>query len=398
MRTKRLTRLLGVFTALALLTAACASDDEGGDDTSTEDTTDDAGDDDAGDDDAGDDDAASEEGSIWVLLPDSASSARWETDDRRFFAEAFSDAGLVEGEDFQIVNAEGDAAQQQRQAEQAIASGASVLVMVNLDSGSGSAIIALARDAGVKVVDYDRLTVEGDGADVYVSFDNVEVGRTMANVVGPAIDELDADTPRVVMLNGGPTDNNATLFKQGYNETVSAKVDAGEWEVAADEDVPGWDNQEALRIFENILAREGNEVDATFAANDGIANSVVSALKSAGVDPIPLSGQDATTAGIQNILSGWQTMTVYKPIKAEAFAGAQAALALRAGEDVTALTGDFAVTTINNGTTDLPFIALTPIGVTVDNIADTVIADGFRSWDEICTGEFDQFCPPEGER
>ncbi len=270
--------------------------------------------------------------------------------------------------------------------------------MVNLDSGSGSAIIAQAREAGVAVVDYDRLTVEGEGADVYVSFDNVQVGRTMAEVLEPEIDALDVETPRVVMLNGGPTDNNASLFKQGYNETVSEKVEAGEWELAADEDVPGWDNQEALRIFENILAREGNDVDATFAANDGIANSVVSALKSAGLDPIPLSGQDATTAGIQNILSGWQTMTVYKPIRAEAFAGAQAALALRAGEDVTALEGEFTQTTINNGTNDLPFIALTPIGVTEDNIADTVIADGFRTWDEICTGEFEEFCPPEDER
>lgn len=398
MRTRRWTRLVGVLASVALFATACGGDggtetEPGAAETDGEET---GAPDDGGT--TAEEAAAGGEGSIWVLLPDSASSARWETDDRRFFTEAFEEAGLAAGEDFEIVNAEGDAAQQQRQAEQAIASGASVLVMVNLDSGSGSAIIAQARDAGVKVVDYDRLTVEGEGADVYVSFDNVEVGRTMAEELEPEIDALEVETPRVVMLNGGPTDNNASLFKEGYNETVSAKVEAGEWELAADEDVPEWDNQEALRIFENILAREGNDVDATFAANDGLASSVVSALKSAGVDPIPLSGQDATTAGLQNIISGWQTMTVYKPIRAEAFAGAQAALALRAGEDVTGLEGDFTVTTINNGTNDLPFIALTPIGVTADNIADTVVADGFRTWEEICTGEFEEFCPPEDER
>lgn len=331
-------------------------------------------------------DAADTEGSIWVLLPDSASSARWETDDRRFFKAAFEEAGLVEGDQngFTIVNAEGDAAKQQQQAEQAIAAGAKVLLIVNLDSGSAAAIISAARDADVKVVDYDRLTIEGPGADVYVSFDNVRVGATMAEVLAPVIDGLGLEKPRVVMMNGGPTDNNAKLFKEGYNETVAAKVAEGAWELADDQDVPNWDNQEALTIFESILSTQQNAVDAVFAANDGIANSVISALKTAGVDPIPVSGQDATADGIKNILSGWQTMTVYKPIKAEAAAAAAAALALYRGEDVTALTGDFTMTTINNGTNDLPFIALTPVGVTAENVADTVIADGFRTKEEVC--------------
>ncbi len=366
MNKTRFVRLGALLGALMLVVAAC-----GGDDASV--TTEGAG--------------SGDGGSIWVLLPDSASSARWETDDRRFFKEAFEAAGLTEGaaDGFTIVNAEGDAAKQQQQAEQAIAAGAKVLVMVNLDSGSAAAIIANARENDVAVVDYDRLTIEGDGADVYVSFDNVRVGATMAEVLGPVIDGL-GGTPRVVMMNGGPTDNNAKLFKEGYNETVSAKVAAGEWELADDQDVPNWDNQEALTIFESILNAQSNAVDAVFAANDGIANSVISAMQTAGLDPIPVSGQDATTAGIQNILTGWQTMTVYKPIKAEAQAAAAAALALLRGEDLTALTGDFTVTTINNGQKDLPFIALTPIGVTVDNIAETVIADGFRTVEEVCTG------------
>jgi D-xylose transport system substrate-binding protein len=335
------------------------------------------------------------EGSILVLLPDSASSDRWEKDDRRYFRDAFEEAGV----EYNIVNAEGDASTQLQQAEQAINADAKVIVLVNLSSESGATIIDTAREADVKVVDYDRLTAAGSGADVYVSFDNVRVGQTMADTVGPVIDELDAETPRIVMMNGGPTDNNSKLFKQGYNESgdfaVSKKADAGDWEVVADQDVPDWDNQQALTLFEQILVAQDNNVDAVFAANDGIAGSVISALDSAGVDPIPVSGQDATASGIQNVLAGKQTMTVYKPIKAEAEAGAKAAIALLNGEDVEALEGDWEVLSINNGETDLPYIALTPIAVSKDNVADTVIADGFRTWEEVCTGEFEQFCPED---
>jgi D-xylose transport system substrate-binding protein len=333
------------------------------------------------------------EGSIWVLLPDSASSDRWEKDDRRFFEEAFDEAGVESN----IVNAEGDANAQLSQAEQAINAGAKVILLVNLSSESGATIIETAREADVKVVDYDRLTAAGAGADVYVSFDNVAVGQAMADTVGPVIDELDVEKPKIVMMNGGPTDNNSKLFKQGYNESgdfaVSKKVDAGEWEVVADQDVPDWDNQQALTLFEQILVAQNNDVDAVFAANDGIAGAVVSALKSANQEPIPLSGQDATASGIQNVLAGWQTMTVYKPIKAEAEAAAAIAIGLLNGEDPEDVEGDWEVQSINNGETDLPYVALTPIAVTKDNIADTVIADGFRTWEEICTGEFEQFCP-----
>ncbi len=328
---------------------------------------------------------AMEEGMIAVLLPDSASSARWEADDRRFFEQAFDAAGVK----YTILNAEGDARTQQTQAEQAITNGAKVILLVNLDSGSGAAIIAQARDAGVKVIDYDRLTIEGPGADIYVSFDNVAVGRLMGETLEPLINALPADPKRVVQLNGSPTDNNATLFREGYYSVAKPHYDAGDWELVADQAVPDWDNQQALVIFEQILTAANGDVDATFAANDGLANSVISVLKSQGMDPMPLSGQDATVGGIQNILSGWQSMTVYKPIKLEAEAAAKAAIALLKGEDVSALAND----TINNGQNDVPFMKLTPIAVTKDNIAETVIADGFRTWDEICVGEFEQYCP-----
>jgi D-xylose transport system substrate-binding protein len=379
---KLLILLAAALLALLALTAAgCGGDDDEASDTSG---------DTAGSGDTG----GGAEGSIWVLLPDSASSDRWEQDDRRFFEESFEAAGV----EYNIVNAEGDANTQLQQAEQAINAGAKVILIVNLSSESGATIIQTARDADVKVVDYDRLTAAGGGADVYVSFDNVAVGQTMADTVGPVIDELEG-TPRVVLMNGGPTDNNSKLFKEGYYESgdfaVKAKSDAGEWEIAADQDVPDWDNQQALTLFEQILVAEDNNVDAVFAANDGIAGAVVSALKSANQEPIPLSGQDATAAGIQNVLAGWQTMTVYKPIKAEADAAAKAAIALLNGEDPAEVEGDWEVGTINNGETDLPYIKVGVVAVTKDNVAETVIEDGFRTWDEICTGEFEQYCPED---
>ena len=361
--------LVGMVAVFALLAVGCGGDDDGG--------------------------GGSGDGSIWVLLPDSASSDRWEKDDRRYFEAAFKEAGV----EYNIVNAEGDASTQLNQAEQAINADAKVILLVNLSSESGATIIDNAREADVKVVDYDRLTAAGSGADVYVSFDNVKVGQAMADTVGPVIDKLTASPKRVVMMNGGPTDNNSKLFKQGYNESgdfaVKTKAAAGDWQVVADQDVPDWDNQQALTLFEQILVAQKNNVDAVFAANDGIAGSVISALQSAGVGKIPVSGQDATAPGIQNILAGFQTMTVYKPIKAEADAAAAAALALLNDEDVKELTGDFEVMSINNGEADLPYIALTPIAVTKANIADTVIADGFRTWAEICTGTYEKFCPAD---
>jgi D-xylose transport system substrate-binding protein len=364
---------------LSLFAAACGDDEptDGGDATAT--------------------DGAAGEGSIWVLLPDTASSERWEKDDRRFFGQFFGDADV----DHTVVNAEGDAATQQSQAEQAIADGASVIVLTSLDTGSGATIIDQAKEADVAVVEYDRFNTGGSGGAAYVSFDNVQVGATMAEILEPEIDALPVEVPRVVMLNGGEEDNNSFLFRDGYAETVEAKVEAGEWQLVDDRHVPGWDNQEAQTIMEQILVDANNDVNAVFAANDGLAQATINALEAAGLDPtsIPISGQDATAPGIQNILLGKQTMTVYKPIEAEAAVAAEVALALRADEDITAIESefDFQVIGINaedgnpaesaEGEGVVPYFALTPIGVTEENVADTVIADEFRTVEEICVGD-----------
>ena len=332
-------------------------------------------------------DMADVDGSIAVLLPDSASSARWEADDRRFLAAAFDEAGV----EYTIVNAEGDARAQQTQAEQAITNGAKVLLLVNLDSGSGAAIIAQAREAGVAVIDYDRLTIEGEGADFYFSFDNESVGVLQGEGLVAAVEAAGLENPNVAILNGSPTDNNATLFANGYHSVIDEKFDSGEWTLVDEQSVPDWDNQQALIIFEQMLTAAGGEIDAAAAANDGLGGAVYSALANQGLDPIPVTGQDATVGGIQNILAGRQSMTVYKAIKAEAEAAAALAIAILTGGDADAM----ATGTVNNGTNDVPSVLLVPVSVTADNIAETVIADGFRTWDEICVGDFEEYCPED---
>jgi D-xylose transport system substrate-binding protein len=385
--------VLTLVAALAVLAAGCGGDDD--DEGAATDTGAAAADGGGGCDEP-----------IWVLLPDSATSPRWESEDRPYLDQAFTEAGV----EHTIVNAEGDAATQQSQAEQAINDGAGVIILASIDTGSGGTIIDLAKEAGVDVIEYDRFNTGSSGGAAYVSFDNVQVGATMAEVLEPIIDDL-GGTPRVMMLNGGEEDNNAFLFRDGYAATVEAKVDAGEWELVDDQFVPGWGaNGEGQQIMEQVLADNNNKVDAVFAANDNLATQTINALEAAGVGPVPLSGQDATAAGIQQIVLGQQTMTVYKPIQAEADVAAKAALALCAGEDPTTVESEFDFKSIGIQAEDgkptetpegegiVPYLALTPIGVTEDNIMDTVIADEFLTIDEICTGDTAEtdFCQENG--
>ncbi len=377
--------------ALALVAAGCGGDDDStsGDTTGTETTA-----------------AGGEcDSTIWVLLPDSATSPRWETDDRKYFEDAFTEAGV----DYNIVNSEGSAVTQQSQAEQAIADGAEVIVLTSNDTGSGATIIDIAKEAGVKVVEYDRFNTGGAGGDAYVSFDNEQVGREMAEVLEPEIDALDVDTPAVVMLNGGEEDNNSFQFRAGYAETVEERVDAGDWSLAADQHVPGWGaNGEGQGIMEQILTDNNNNINAVFAANDNLAQQAINALEAAGVENIPVSGQDASAAGVQNIVLGKQTMSVYKPFDDQGKVASDVAVALCNGEDfeeaATSFESDLAsggssvsiigIDTESGEATEspdeegsIPYVSLVPIGVTVDNIADTVVADDFRTIEEICTGD-----------
>ena len=327
-----------------------------------------------------------EAGKVAVLLPDSKSSVRWETVDRPFLQQAFEAAG-VEAE---IQNAEGDKATQQQQAEQAITNGAKVLLLVNLDSGSGAAIAANAKSQDVKVIDYDRLTLDGD-SDYYVSFDNEAVGKLQGEGLVSCIEEAGTENPQIAVLNGSPTDNNATLFKNGYDSVINPKFDSGDWTEVDDEAVPDWDNQRALTIFEQMLQKADNKIDGVLAANDGLGNAAISALKQRKLDQIPVTGQDATLQGIQNIVNGDQCMTVYKAIKKEADAAAELAIALAKGEEPTAET-----TPINNNTKDVPSVLLEPVAVTKDNISEYLGEPDFPKKEEICAGDLAAKCEELG--
>jgi len=327
-------------------------------------------------------------GKVAVLLPDTQSSVRWETADRPLLGAAFKQAGVPAT----IQNAQGDKSTQQQQAEQAITNGAKVILLVNLDSGSGAAIEANAKSRGVKVIDYDRLTLKGS-ADYYVSFDNVKVGKLQGEGLMKCLQQKGVKNPSIAELNGSPTDNNATLFAQGYNSVLDPLYKAGKAKKVADQSVPDWDNQQALTIFEQMLQKANNKINGVLAANDGLGNAAISALKQRKLPQIPVTGQDATAQGIQNILAGDQCMTVYKAIKKEADAASKLAISLAKKQPPPAglINGKS-----NDTSRQVPSVLLTPVPVTKDNIKSTVIADGFIKPSDICTGQYKADCTKAG--
>jgi D-xylose transport system substrate-binding protein len=325
-------------------------------------------------------------GEIAVLLPDTQSSVRWEQFDRKYLDAAFTAAGISHT----IVNAQGDPSTQRTQAEQAITNGAKVLLLVDLDPGSGASIIALAHQHGVKVIDYDRLTL-GGGADYYVSFNNTRVGQLQGLGLVKCIQQAGLSKPVVAELNGSPTDNNATLFANGYNSVLTPLYKSGTLVKGPNQSVPMWDNQQALTIFEQMLTQTGNKINAVLSANDGLANSVISAETARKLKYVPVTGQDATLAGIQHILAGQQCMTVYKAVKKEADAASAVAIALVKGT-----TPPTNSSVANGPGKTTPAQLETPVPVTTANIKQTVINDGFLNRSDICAGTFAPMCTKYG--
>jgi len=324
---------------------------------------------------------------IGVILPDSASSSRWETNDRKYLEAAFKAAGVQ----FDIQNAQGDKAAFQTIADQMITNKVTVLMIVNLDSGTGKAVLDKARAQGVGTIDYDRLTLNGN-ANYYVSFDNVAVGKLQGEGLVKCLTDKAAKNPVIAELNGSPTDNNATLFKQGYDSVLQPKYDAKEYTKGPDQSVPDWDNTQAGTIFEQMMTGAKNKIDGVLAANDGLGNAVISVLKRNKLNgKVPVTGQDATTQGLQNILAGDQCMTVYKAIKQEADAAAALAISLAKGQAVN--TGQ-TVKDPESGK-DVQSKLLTPVAIYKDNIKD-VIADNYVTKDELCTGAFAAMCTAAG--
>ena len=313
---------------------------------------------------------------VGVILPDAASSARWETADRPFLEQAFTAAGV----EYDIQNANGDKAKFATIADQMLASGINVLMIVNLDSPSAAAVIAKADAQGVPTIDYDRLTL-GGGAQYYVSFDNVAVGTKIGEGLVTCMQDDGNDSGPVVLLNGSPTDNNATLFKEGYQ----AVIEGAGYTIAADQSVPDWDNTKAGTIFEQIYTETGGDIIGVASANDGLGGAAIAVLERNGVaGEIPVTGQDATDEGLQRVLLGTQCMTVYKAIKAEAEAAAQLAVDLAKGEIPAAdALADKTVTDTETGA-EVKAVLLEPISVFPENVKD-VIADGFTTYDRVCT-------------
>ncbi len=320
---------------------------------------------------------------IAVLLPDSKSSVRWETQDRRFLAAAFKAAGVS----YSIVNAENSAQTQRTQAEQAITNGAKVILLVNLDSGSGAAIQALAKSRGVKTIDYDRLTLKGS-ASHYVSFNNVKVGELQGRGLVSCLKASGqyGRKPLIAELNGAPTDNNATLFEQGSDKILNPLYKRGVFKKGPDQPVPQWDNQKALQIFEQMLQRTGNKIQGVLAANDGLGNAAISALKARKIKGVPVTGQDATAQGVQNIIAGDQCMTVYKGIKAQAAAAAKLAIALLRNRPAPGVNGK-----TFDGNRQVPSVLLTPVTITKRNW-ELLVREGFLKRSAVCVGAYRRFC------
>ncbi len=333
-------------------------------------------------------------GLIGVLLPDTTTSARYVQYDAPYLKQAFEAAGLS-SDQFKIDNAQGSAATMQQQAEADITAGASVLLIDPLDPGSGAAIESNAVSKGVKVIDYDRLVTGGPEDRYYVSFDNVKVGGLIGQGEVDCIDAWKVSKPNILIMDGDPTDNNAKLFAQGYNEVLQPKFDDGSYTKVGEP--PGtWDPATAATTFEQQFTAHPN-INAVVTPNDDNANAVIAVLQKNKIPPntFPTTGQDASPSGLQNILKGFQCGTVYKPIYLEAQAAAALALYLRAGATpptslVNATTKD---TELN---ADIKSVYTTPIWVTTDNMADTVVADGAIKTSDLCAGALASKCQEAG--
>ena len=319
---------------------------------------------------------------VCFLLPDTKTSIRWEQFDRPAMAKALKAAGVSNT----IVNAQGDPQKQRSQADQCLANGAKVLIIAPIDSGSAAAIEKTAAAKGVKSIDYDR-QVEGGVASVYVSFNGHTVGVLQGKGVvnGLKANGKYSQHPVVAQLNGGQEDANSFLFKGGYDSVLDPLFKKGTLKKGPDQFTPGWDNQKAGTIFEQMLVKTGNKIDGVAAANDGLANAVVVALKAHKLSPVPLSGQDATPQGVQNIISGWQSMTVWKDTRKLATASAAAAVALAKGQ-APKTTG-----TVKNGSKKLPAFIIRPQSITKANYKILFSAKYLKKSD-VCTGTFAKFC------
>lgn len=297
------------------------------------------------------------------LSMDTLKEERWQRD-RDLFVQRAKELGA----EVLVQASNGNDTLQNSQAENLLTQGVDILVVVPHNGMTASAIVKAAHKAGKKVIAYDRLINNSD-PDLYISFDNVEVGRLQAKYLLEK-----APKGNYLVIGGAPTDYNAKLFHDGAMEILKPAVDKGSIKIVADQWAKDWQASEALKHTENALTKAKNDIVAVVAPNDGTAGGVISALKQQKMDgKVFVSGQDADLAACQRIVEGTQAMTVYKPIKTLAFKAAEAAVALAKGETVAA------DKTVNNGKVDVKSILIAPTQVDKSNIDSTVIAEGYHA-------------------
>jgi D-xylose transport system substrate-binding protein len=337
--------------------------------------------------------AAQGTGSIGAILPDTTSSARYVEFDQPYLEKAFATAGLTKSQ-YTVQNAQGSDATALTDAKADITNGAKVLLIDPEDPAGGVAIEKYAKAHGVATIDYDRLTL-GGSRDYYVSFNNVEVGTLIGNGLVSCAAAWGVKSPDVIVMKGAPTDNNATLFAQGYDAVLAPLFKAGTWKEAA---APAgtWTPSVALTEFQGAF-NDNKAANAALIPNDENGAPIIAWLQSQGLKPktFPVTGQDATLVGLQNIISSYQCGTAYKPIYEEAQAAAALALYLRAGQKPPAA--------LINGTSEdptehvaVPSVLLTPEWVTPTNMESTVIHDGFVPAAQLCAGKFAADCKADG--
>jgi D-xylose transport system substrate-binding protein len=369
--------LIAGIAAIAFSAAACGGSSSGGTGTGATSAPS-----------TGSSSPAAASGKVGVILPDATTSPRWESNDRPLLKASFEAAGISAD----IQNAQKDKTKFGTICDGMINAGVNVLLIVNLDSDSGSACLKKAQAAGIKTIDYDRLTL-GGGASYYVSFDNVAVGGLMATGLTKCLTDAGKTTANIVLINGDPTDNNAALFKKGYVNGLKAAVDAKKYKIVGDQ-TGKWDATIAGTAFEQIYTQNNGKVDGVVSANDTMAGGIIARLKANKLNgKVPVTGQDASVEGLQNILAGNQCMTVYKAIKKEADAASALAIALIKGSDASALaTGTTRDTVLNK---DVPSALEVPVAIYKDTVK-TVIDDGYQKASDVCTAAFKAACTAAG--
>jgi D-xylose transport system substrate-binding protein len=323
---------------------------------------------------------------IAFLMPCSTCADRFESKDKPYFIQAVHDLDP----DIQVIanNAQGSGDTQLQQAESALTNGASVVVMSPMTAQAGASTVDKAKAVSASVIAYDGMITGGAAPDYYVSFDNETVGKMQAQYLA---DHL-APGATVAMINGAADSAPGQAFKKGAHDVLDPLFASGKLKKGYEADTPNFDPAKGQQEMEQALTTLQDKVDGVLVANDGLANSVITALTARHLNgKVLVTGQDATDSGLQQILEGNQSMSVYKSIKAEAEAAAKIAVALvhqKAADAKAVATGS-----TNNGTADIPSVLLTPVSVDKTNIAATVLKDGFTTTDKICVGAAAANCP-----